>query len=73
MNHPMLKNTVKLNHHALVAWMYVWETVRECPAAQVDRGFDFRRLLLDLMENYPNEYEALASVYGAMSALSRSE
>jgi hypothetical protein len=56
---------MKLNRDAIIAWWYVWETVRECPASQVDKGADFRRLLCDLMKHYPNEYEALYEVLHA--------
>ena len=52
-----------LNRNALVAWFYIWETVAECPADKVDKGYEFRRLLCDLMDAYPNEYEAVSAFH----------
>ena len=60
-----------LNRHALVAWMYVWETVRECPADEVDKGPKFKRFICDLMDTYPDEYEALSAMMDAYGMLRR--
>lgn len=65
--------TKKLNQDAIVAWMYVWETVKECPSAQVDRGVEFKRLICDLMKHYPREYEAFDMVTAAIVSLRREE
>jgi hypothetical protein len=60
---------IKLNQDAIIAWMYIWETVYRCPSDEVDRGYEFRRLLCDLMEHYPNEYEAMIAVHDAQQEL----
>lgn len=65
--------TKKLNQHAIVAWMYVWETVKECPSTQVDRGVEFKRLICDLMDNYEAEFNAFMAVTDAIVLLRREE
>lgn len=60
---------MSLNKDAIVAWMYVWETVKECPSNEVDRGYEFRRLLCDLMDNYEAEFDAFMAVTDAILLL----
>lgn len=58
--------TKELNRHAVVAWIYVWETVRECPADQVDKGYEFKRLVTNLHRHYGAEFEAFLAVKDAL-------
>ena len=47
---------VQLNEHAVMAWMYVAETILLCRGkAAVD--YQFTRLILDLKQAYPDEFE----------------
>lgn len=47
---------VQLNEHAVMAWMYVAETIRRCKGkAAVD--YQFTRLILDMGDAYPDEFE----------------
>lgn len=60
---------MRLNKDAIVAWMYVWETVKECPSHEVDRGVDFRRLICDLSKSYEAEFDAFMAVTDAILLL----
>ena len=62
-----------LNRDALVAWWYIWETVRECPADKVDKGPEFKKLLCDLMKHYPQEYEALSAMIDVHGMMKRED
>jgi hypothetical protein len=45
-----------MNEHAIVVWEYLVETVRRCKGkAAVD--YQFTRLILDMGDAYPNEFE----------------
>jgi hypothetical protein len=47
---------VHLNGHAVMAWMYVVETVRRC-AGEVATNNSFARLVVGLQAEYPDELE----------------
>lgn len=51
----------ELNLHALVAWMYIWETYHVC-ADEARNDPEFIRLMLNLMKSYPDEFEAISKV-----------
>jgi hypothetical protein len=54
----------KLNMDAVIAWMYISETLDRCPmGASVDA--EFTRLTLDLLNWYPNELDAVLAVRDA--------
>ena len=65
--------TKKLNRHAVIAWMYVWETVRECPADEVDKGYEFKNFIVDMHRHYGAEFEAFLAVKDAFMATREGE
>jgi len=53
-----------LDMNAVIAWMYINETLDRCPmGASVDA--EFTRLTLDLLNWYPNELDAVLAVRDA--------
>jgi hypothetical protein len=53
----------KLNMEAVIAWMYVMETLDTCIESRINGAFV--QLLVDLMSAYPNELDAVLAVRGA--------
>jgi len=52
-----------MNTDAIVAWMYVVE----CLAIfrkEVQKDYDFLRLMVDMRNAYPDEYEMVLGFYG---------
>lgn len=54
-----------LNKHAVVAWLYIWETVRRCGNKTVT-DFAFMQFVLDMSRAYPYECDALRVVSNAI-------
>jgi hypothetical protein len=53
----------ELNMDAVIAWMYISETLDTCLESRVDGAFV--QLLFDLRVAYPNELDAVLVVRGA--------
>lgn len=59
---------MKLNKDALIVWWYLWETVRNCPH-EARNNPAFFSLLCDMMNHYPNEFDALDGALYAFAKL----
>jgi hypothetical protein len=53
-----------LNMEAVIAWMYISETLDRCPKG-ASNSAGFMRLMLDLLNFYPAELDAVLAVRGA--------
>ena len=52
-----------MNADALIAWMYVVECL-VIFRKEVQRDYDFLRLMVDMRNAYPDEYEMVLGFYG---------
>ena len=53
----------KLNMEAVIAWLYVMETLDTCPESRINGAFV--QLLFGLRVAYPSEFDAVLVVRGA--------